>query len=372
MKKIILLLLALLLCTACSQTPAIPEEPPLESASDAAEQAPAFPETEDHILLTLEAPLADGRTLMLETFGRQIDEYNWGVREVRVYDGQDLLQTVFAREAIALEWDYGSVLAEDFYDYTTCWRPEETMKVLDLNFDGNTDFGLFGWSPNNAIPYYYWQWNGEQYQFACTLQDVEVHPETGEVSSWYKVGGGILYQEDYYRPDEEGNLYLVRQERERYDFPNLDADRGGALETWVPREGVVIRPRPAGQDEDKLVLIRREIPVYEVHADNTVSHFTEIWELRDGHLQMTSRNAYVYDECALVKRPESAGRRPESWPASPDWRCGPGPARGGASRRCAWGGAAGGALPFPNSAPNPGPAFLPGRAPAGGGTGSGR
>ena len=245
--------------------------------------------------MTLEASLADGRTLMLEAFGKQINEYSWGVREVRVYDGQDLLQTVFARESIELEWNYGDGgLVESFYDYTECWSPEETMEVLDLNFDGNTDFGLLGWSPNNTIPYYYWQWDGEQYQFACTLQGTKVHPETREVSSGYKVDwDGILYQWDYYQPDDEGNLYLVRQERECYDFPNLD--RGWALETWVPQEDVVIRPRPAEQDEDKLVLIRREIPVYEVHPDNTVSHFTEIWELRDGHLQMTSRDEYVYD-----------------------------------------------------------------------------
>ncbi len=300
MKKLtIFLLLVVLLSAACSQTSKILEEPPLESVDDVMEQAPTVPETEDHILLTMEASLADGRTLMLEAFGKRIDEYNWGVREVRVYDGEDLLQTVFTREAIEPEWNHGDGgLVEDFYDYTTCWSPEETMEVLDLNFDGNTDFGLFGWSPNNTIPYYYWQWDGERYQFAFTMPGAEVHPETGEVSSEYKVGGdGVLYQWDFYRPDDEGNLYLVRQERERYGFPNLDSDRGGALETWIPREDVVIRPRyTAEQGEDKLVLIRREIPVYEVHTDNTVSHFTEIWELRDGYLQMTSREEYVYSE----------------------------------------------------------------------------
>lgn len=296
-KTAILLFLAMLFCTACSQTSAILDEPPLESMPDTTEQAPDVPETEDHILLTLEAPLADGRTLTLEAFGKRSDEDYWGVREVRVYDGEDLLQTVSAREAIELEWEFGDgVLAEDFYDYTTCWSPEKTTEVLDLNFDGNTDFGLFGWVPNNTIPYYYWQWDGERYQFTCTLPGAEVHPETGEVSSEYKVGwGGVQYQRDFYRPDEEGNLYLVRQERECSDFPNLDYDRGCAMETWGPREGAVIRPRPAEQNEDQLVLIRREIPVYEVHTDNTVSHFTEIWELRDGCLQMTSRDEYIYD-----------------------------------------------------------------------------
>lgn len=298
MKKLTLpLLLILFLCPACGQPPAAPQLPP--PPPDTSEQAPPVPETEDHLLLTLEAPLADGRTLTLEAFGRQTDDYSCGVREVRVYDGVDLLQTVPAREAIELEWEFGDgVLAGDFYDYTECWSPEMTMEVLDLNLDGNADFGLFGWIPNNTIPYYYWQWDGEGYQFACTLQDAEVHPETGEVSTEYKVGwGGVQYQRDYYRPDGEGHLCLVRQERECSDFPNLDYDRGCALETWVPREGAVIRPRPAGQDEgDEMVLIRREIPVYEVREDETAAHFTEVWELRDGRLQMVSRDEFVYDE----------------------------------------------------------------------------
>ncbi|MDE7247613.1 MAG: hypothetical protein K2N43_06970, partial [Lachnospiraceae bacterium] len=165
------------------------------------------------------------------------------------------------------------------------------------NFDGNMDFGLFGWPPNNTIPYHYWQWDGEQYQYACTLQGAEVHPETGEVSSTYKGGwGGAQYQWDYYRPDGDGTLYLVRQERHCTDFLNLDVNRGFAIETWIPREGVVIRPRPAERNEDDLVLIRREIPVYEVQADNTVSHFTELWEWKDGQIQLTSREEYVYND----------------------------------------------------------------------------
>ena len=166
------------------------------------------------------------------------------------------------------------------------------MEVLDLNLDGNADFGLFGWAVNNTIPYYYWQWDGERYQYACTLQGAEVCPETGEVFSTYKGGwGGAIYQSDYYRPDEDGTLYLVRQERECAGFPNLDANRGCAIETWVPREGTVIRP--AEQKEEDFVLIRREIPVYEVNSDNTVSHFTEVWETRNGQLQMISRDEYV-------------------------------------------------------------------------------
>lgn len=297
MQKItVLLLFVALFCTACGQTSTAPQEPPHEPKTSIAEQLSSVqetePTTEDHVLLSLEASLADGRTLTLDAVGKKLNEYHYGVREVLVYEGDTLLQSVSVREAIEAEWGEG--MAEEFYDYTECWSPEESMETLDLNFDGNTDFGLFGWAPNNTIPYYYWQWDGERYQYACTLQGAEVHPEAGEVFSTYKGGwGGAIYQSDYYRPDEDGTLYLVRQERECAGFPNLDANRGCAIETWVPREGTVIRPRPAEQKEEDFVLIRREMPVYEVNSDNTVSYFTEVWETRNGQLQMVSRDEYV-------------------------------------------------------------------------------
>lgn len=297
MRTLLSLLLILLLCTACAQTPAIPEESSRTPEAGTAEEAEAVSEAEDHVLLTLEAPLAGGQTLTLEAVGRVLDEYSCGVREVRVYDSDALLQTVSVREVIEEVWSFGDgVLAEDFYDYTECWTVEKTMEALDLNFDGNTDFGLFGWPANNTIPYYYWTWDAdaEQYRYAFTLQGVEVRPESQEISSEYKDGvDGIYYRRDYYRPDETGALCLVRQEREVTGIPNLDYDRGCALETWVPREGALIRPEE--QDEADLVLIRREIPVYEGHDDNTASRFTEIWELTDGELQMTSREEFFYE-----------------------------------------------------------------------------
>ncbi len=69
--------------------------------------------SEDHVLLTLEAPLADGRTLTLEAVGKRLDEYSAGVREVRVYDGDALIQTILSREVIQAEWDEG--MTEAFY-----------------------------------------------------------------------------------------------------------------------------------------------------------------------------------------------------------------------------------------------------------------
>ena len=310
MRRLLLLLLALLALSACAAPPEVTEEPPApppqESPADPApeERSPEKTVSPDDCSLTLEAPLADGRTLTLEAVGKRVDEYNYGVREVRVYDGEELLQTVLSREATQAEWGEG--MAEDFYDYTQCWSVKDSMTVLDLNFDGNTDFGLFGWPANNTIPYYYWLWDPatEQYQYAFVLQEAEADPETKELISEYKSGSaGSQWITEVYRPDDNGALYLHRVVRDTCDFepqpPScLDVQRGWAHEIWVPPEGR--DPIPPGDGhwgiETDLVLTRREVPVYEDNGDNTVSHFTEVWELKDGQLRLTSREEYIYED----------------------------------------------------------------------------
>ena len=313
MRRLLLLTLVLLALSACAAPAGETEAPNPPPAQETPEPpVPAEPEEEalpeespgeDHVLLTLEAPLADGRTLTLEAFGRQTDEYSCGVREVRVYDGEELIQTVLSREAIEIFWgdsDGGTVS-----DYTSCWSPEETMEALDLDFDGNTDFGLFGWPANNTIPYYYWLWDAEtgQYQYAFTLQGAEACPETRELTAEYKSGSaGSQWITEVYQPGENGDLFLSRVERSTCDFEpdppsQLDFDRGWAEETWVPPEGRA--PIPPGDGhwgiEADLVLVRREIPIQEINAGNTFSYFTEIWERKDGELKLTSREEYFYD-----------------------------------------------------------------------------
>lgn len=200
---------------------------------------------DEEVLLTLEAPLADGRTLTLEAVGKELDEYSSGVREVRVYDGETLVQAVPAAEGIKTEWSGTDNLAGE---YTSCWDTESVMTVLDLNFDGNTDFGLFGWSPNNTIPYYYWTWNGEteQYGFACTLQGVTLYPEEKTVMAEYK-HDAAAYITDYFVPDENGELRMTQRLLERYD--------GGPNEVWMARGGAAVRPRPFGPQEGDLELV---------------------------------------------------------------------------------------------------------------------
>lgn len=319
MRRVLMLLLALLLLPACAAPAGETEAPPAPPAQEAPEPpAPAetSPEEDalpeeipggDRVLLTLEAPLADGRALTLEAVGKVEDEYTCGVREVRVYDGAELIQTVRAREANMAFWGDGGLLpGESVSEYTSCWKPEGSMTALDLNFDGNTDLGLFGWPANNTIPYYYWLWDEGtgQYRYAFVLQEAEVRPETGELTAEYKSGSaGSQWITEVYKPGENGELYLDRVERDTCDFepdpPSyLDFDRGWAEETWVPPEGrEPISPRnDRWSIENDLVLVRREVPIYEISADNTFSHFTELWELQDGGLKLVSREEYAYEE----------------------------------------------------------------------------
>lgn len=260
-----------------------------EADDDDALAQEAVSETEDHALLTWEACLADGRTLTLEAIGKKVDEYAYGVKEVRVYDGNTLLQTVLATDAVE------DMLLFDAA-YVTCWSAEDAVEVLDLNFDGNADFGLFGWVCNNTIPYHYWTWDaGEgQYRYAYTLQGVTAHPDTGEISSEYKSGSaGSRYTRDYFCPNEDGELFMVR--REIRDWIQTEDSERPALEIWMPREGVEIPAKSVGESEGDLILVRLELPVVEIHDDNSVSYFMEIWEPEGDSLQLTDRYEYFYE-----------------------------------------------------------------------------
>ncbi len=303
MRRVLILLLVLLMLSACtapaevvreeSSTPPLQETPAEASPEELpVEEVPS----EDHVFLTLEVPLADGRTLTLEAAGKRVNEHSFGVREVRVYGGEELIQTVLSREAIGAEWDLG--MTEEFYNYTECWSPEETLEALDLNFDGNTDFGLVGWTTNNTIPYYCWMWDPEteQYQYAFTLQGAEAHPETKELTAEYKDGpAGSRYVTEVYKPDETGELLLDRVEVKTWESAG-DSGRPG-FEIWVPyEEAGPIRPGGPGLNlEEDFHYFHVEYPVAEVREDGAVFRYTEIldWNQEYGELVLTGREEYT-------------------------------------------------------------------------------
>ena len=74
-----------------------PSDTPVQVPEESAEPD----KTEDHVLSTLEASVDGGRVLTLCAIGKQrADMDQWGIREVRVYEGNTLLQTISVQEAI--------------------------------------------------------------------------------------------------------------------------------------------------------------------------------------------------------------------------------------------------------------------------------
>ena len=161
------------------------------------------------------------REIGVEVIGRE-GPYNgrWGVRELRIYDydksgkwADDPFQTIAVTGA-------GQDFVNGVYaGYTECWSREDTVQALDMNFDGYADLAVFGWTPNNTIPYYYWFWNEGfgGFEYTITLQGAEPVPETRQVVECYKSGGAVgEYIYNYYAPDADGYLRLVDRKTEQY------------------------------------------------------------------------------------------------------------------------------------------------------------
>lgn len=208
------------------ETPPPSQSPVLEPGEDTGAE-----ETEDHVLSTLEATVDGGRMLTLCAVGKKsADTDQWGVREVQVYEGTQLLQTISVQEAI----DTDGVDGIDT-GYTQCWSAEDAMAVEDLNFDGNDDLDLFGWIPANAVPHYYWLWDSdlEAYRYALCLQGVSLDVQAREVVSEYRDTSSVDYT-DYYAPDDTGNLALVR--REITDYARGDG-QSPLVEVYIMKDG---------------------------------------------------------------------------------------------------------------------------------------
>lgn len=240
-----LVLAAALLLSGCGDTSSPQEETPSQQAQETApetsppsdspvpepEENPSVEETEDHVLSTLEATVDGGRILTLCAVGKKsADIDQWGVREVQVYEGEQLLQTISVQEAI----DADGVDGIDS-GYTQCWSAEDSMAVEDLNFDGSDDVDLFGWIPANAVPHYYWLWDSdlEAYRYALCLQGVSLDAQAREIVSEYRYANGVDYA-DYYAPDDTGDLMLVR--REITDYTRGDG-QSPLVEIYTVKDG---------------------------------------------------------------------------------------------------------------------------------------
>ena len=199
MKKMLLFLLVLCLLVMTGCAPA------------RAEQPAEMTEASDVVLKTMEVPLQDGRVLTLHVVGKQNETTEmWGVREINVYEGTQLLQTIPIAQAILADGVDGIDIG-----YTECFSAETAADVKDVNFDGIPDLEVCGWVPNNGIPYYYWCWDAdaEQFVYAFCLQLKDVDYQNQKLIAWYKVENGLYYT-DYYSVNGRNQLELDKRDVE--------------------------------------------------------------------------------------------------------------------------------------------------------------
>ena len=167
---------------------------------------------EDEALKTIKLPLM-GEECTFEVLGKKRADMDiYGVREIILYTGGEPYQSILVQEAI----DADGVDGID-KGYTECPNMEDTVNLKDVNFDGYPDLEVWGWSPNNSIPYYYWCWNPEtlQFEYAFCLQLTDVDEERKHLISYTKAGGGVYYMERY-RVTRENKLELAERMTEDY------------------------------------------------------------------------------------------------------------------------------------------------------------
>lgn len=169
-----------------------------------------------HYTFISEITVDNGRKLDLILHGFHPAELNrYGIDKIDVYDGTDLIQTIFVKDAIQEEGtDYGYMKG-----YTETWDENEGLDIGDMNFDGAEDIGLFAWVTTGAnIPYYYWLWDEEEQQFTyafCICAPSLIDTEKEQIV--VKIRDGSCRITDYYAYDENGELQLVGYIRDDYN-----------------------------------------------------------------------------------------------------------------------------------------------------------
>lgn len=175
-----------------------------ETEKDNYEELPVWEKIEDQVLKTMEITI-NGTDYTMEAIGKT-QENGCGIREILVYKEEKLWQTISIKEAI----DKDGVDGIDT-GYSQCFEEEKTFVLKDVNFDGYEDLEVFGWVPNNNIPYYYWCFDTdtEQFNYAFCLQLTEMDEENKLLISECREQAGV-YSKSYYRVDEKNQLELVQ------------------------------------------------------------------------------------------------------------------------------------------------------------------
>ncbi|MBQ9458727.1 MAG: hypothetical protein IJU66_02220 [Oscillospiraceae bacterium] len=162
-------------------------------------------ETGDTVLCTASASVGS-KTLTFRGIGHRLNNFLWGVRAVEVYDGEELLQT------LALSSETADDPSGGLGDYTECPEPELLLRAVDVNFDGCDDLEVFGWCPNNTIPYFYWIWDAgtQRYAYAFRLQGPVIDEDSKTIAAEYRESAALSWRDVYEWQNDE--LTLVSHE----------------------------------------------------------------------------------------------------------------------------------------------------------------
>lgn len=153
--------------------------------------------------------VADGRNLVVALDMDEIEDEYYQVKQIYVYDGEELLQTIIPEKI-----PVGDIV---LWEGLFVNKGYEVGKadVRDLNFDGAEDFGLLSVStyPKN-VPYSYFLWNEDRNQFdysfttyGASALEVDEDARRLIVHSHDTMGE----YEDYYGYSEDGKLVLASE-----------------------------------------------------------------------------------------------------------------------------------------------------------------
>lgn len=156
------------------------------------------------------------KALTLKLHGKKLpgDNRTYGIREIEVFDGDSLLQSIMIKDAIFAQWQQN-----DFGGYTESYSENGELIRTDMNFDGSEDIGLIGWITAGAnIPYYYWLWNAEQqrFEYAFCLPNAETDAQARQIISGTRNGADSYYT-NYYEYGADAKLQNVKRVIETTD-----------------------------------------------------------------------------------------------------------------------------------------------------------
>lgn len=171
---------------------------------------------ENQYVITKDIILSKQKKLTLKLYGKVLsnDYTQFGIGKIEVYDDEKLLQTLLIKDAILSEWENDLV-----DDYSISPFKDGNINIIDVNFDGFNDFGIFAWITTGAnIPYYYWVWNDsrQKFEYSFCLCNLEVDNKNKQLISKTRSNANS-YITLFYKYDKNGKLYETNHILEDYN-----------------------------------------------------------------------------------------------------------------------------------------------------------